>query len=312
MKSDGYPTYNFAHIIDDLLMGVTHIFRSDEFISSIPNYLSLYSALGIEHPHFAILPPIMSPEGKKKLGKRDGAKDLLDYRAEGYLPDAMMNFLAFIGWNPGDEREVFTPAQFIEAFKIEGIHRAGGKLNEEKLDWLNKEHIKLMSDVDFKAKAISYMSAELKSLPTFDARIDTVLPIVKERINKFGDIAEMETAGDLQYFFTDSSYESALLLCAEKQRKGKEGMTIADLVPIYEKLKTLIEGMSTFAPDAVKEAVWPYAEQEGRGLVLWALRTALSGKERSPDPFTLVSIFGKEEAIRRINIAIQKIHESAQ
>ena len=122
----------------------------------------------------------------------------------------------------------------------------------------------------------------------------------------------METAGDLQYFFTDSSYESALLLCAEKQRKGKESMTIADLAPIYENLKTLIEGMSAFAPDTVKEVLWPYAEQEGRGLVLWALRTALSGKERSPDPFTLVSIFGKEEAIRRINIAIQKIHESAQ
>lgn len=315
IKSDGYPTYNFAHIIDDLMMGVTHIFRSDEFISSIPNYLSLYSALGIEHPHFAILPPIMSPEGKKKLGKRDGAKDLLDYRAEGILPDAMMNFLAFIGWNPGDEREVFTPAQFIEAFKIEGIQRAGAKLNEEKLEWLNKEHIKLMSDADFKTKTLDYMSDELKKLPTFTERIDTVLPIIKERIAKFADVKEMEVAGDIQYFFTDSSYDSALLLCVEKQRKGKESMVVADLAPIYENLKNIISQMgdpSVFTPESVKEVIWPYAEQEGRGLVLWALRTALSGRERSPDPFTLVSIFGKEEAIRRINIAIQKIHESAQ
>ena len=159
------------------------------------------------------------------------------------------------------------------------------------------------------------MSDELKNLPNFEARIDTILPIIKERINKFADVKEMEVAGDLQYFFTDSSYDSALLLCAEKQRKGKESMVVADLEPVYTNLKSIISQMgdpSTFAPESVKEAIWPYAEQEGRGLVLWALRTALSGRERSPDPFTLVSIFGKEEAIRRIDIALQKIHESAQ
>jgi glutamyl-tRNA synthetase len=316
IKSDGYPTYNFAHIIDDLMMEVTHIFRADEFIASIPNYLSLYEALGIEHPQFAILPPILGAEGTKKLGKRDGAKDILDYKGEGYLPDAMMNFLAFIGWNPGDEREVFTPAQFIETFSISGIHRAGGKLNEEKLDWLNKEHIKLMSDADFRAHVLSYMSDELKGLPAFDARIDAVLPTIKERIVKFGDIRDMESAGELQYFFTDPSYDSALLLCAEKQRKGKESMATKDLAPIYEKLKEIISGIdnSIFSqtpasPDSIKEAIWPFAEEQGRGLVLWALRTALSGKERSPDPFSLVSIFGKEETLRRLNIALQKLNE---
>jgi glutamyl-tRNA synthetase len=320
IKSDGYPTYNFAHIIDDLEMGVTHIFRADEFISSTPRFLSLYEALGIERPLFATLPPILGAEGTKKLGKRDGAKDILDYKAEGYLPDAMMNFLAFIGWNPGDDREVFTPAQFIEAFSIKGIQNGGGKLNEEKLDWLNKEHIKLLSDADFKNHTMAYMSDELKNLPTFASRIEAIIPTLKERLVKFADVKEMETAGDLQYFFIDPSYDSALLLCAEKQRKGKEGMMVTDLAPIYEKLKEIISTLSAetdsavlgsaVAPDTIKETIWPYAEQEGRGLVLWALRTALSGKERSPDPFTLVSIFGKEEAIRRIDIALQKINET--
>ena len=107
IKSDGYPTYNFAHIIDDLEMGVTHIFRADEFIASVPNYLSLYEALGIERPQFATLPPILGNEGNKKLGKRDGAKSILDYKSDGYLASAMMNFLAFIGWNPGTEKEIF-------------------------------------------------------------------------------------------------------------------------------------------------------------------------------------------------------------
>lgn len=119
IKSDGIPTYNFAHIIDDLEMGVTHIFRADEFIASTPKYLSLYDALGIDRPEFAILPPIMSPDGKKKLGKRDGAKDILGYRDDGYIPEAMMNFLALIGWNPGGDIELFTPEQFINLFTIE-------------------------------------------------------------------------------------------------------------------------------------------------------------------------------------------------
>ncbi len=312
IKSDGYPTYNFAHVIDDLEMGVTHIFRADEFISSTPKFLSLYEALGIEHPQFATVPPILGSEGNKKLGKRDGAKDILTYRDEGYLPSAMMNFLAFIGWNPGDEREVFTPEQFIEAFSIHGIQRAGGKLNEEKLDWLNKEHIKLLSEAKYRESVFAFMSDELKRLSAFTERIDSVLPIIKERIVKFLDVREMETAGDLAYFFTDPIYDVSLLLCTEKQRKGKENMTIADLNPIYVQLKASISNIddsSIKTSEGIKEAIWPYAEQEGRGLVLWALRTAMSGKEKSPDPFSLISIFGKEESIRRIDIAVQKIYE---
>ena len=310
-KNLNEPLFHLAVVVDDADEGVTHIIRGDDHISNTPRHILLYEALGFEVPTYAHLPLVLS-EDRTKLSKRKGAKAVTEYRDQGYLPGAILNFITMIGFNDGTEKEIFTIDELIQAFDLEKVQKGGAVFNPVKLDWLNKEHIKLMNDADFKAKAISYMSDELKSLPTFDVRIDAVLPIVKERINKFGDIAEMETANDLQYFFTDSSYESALLLCAEKQRKGKESMTIADLAPIYLNLKTLIEGISVFTPDAVKEVLWPYAEQEGRGLVLWALRTALSGKERSPDPFTLVSIFGKEEAIRRINIAIQKIHESAQ
>ncbi|MEZ4195556.1 MAG: glutamate--tRNA ligase [Candidatus Paceibacterota bacterium] len=132
IKSDGYPTYNLAHIIDDHEMGVTHIMRADEFISSMPKFLSLYDALGFTYPTFVTLPPILRDDRTKKLGKRDGAKDILEYRAEGFLPEAMVNFLALIGWNPGTDQEIFSMSELIEAFDISKIQRAGGAFNEEK------------------------------------------------------------------------------------------------------------------------------------------------------------------------------------
>ena len=142
IKSDGYPTYNFAHIVDDIEMGVTHVMRGEEFIASTPKFLSVYDALGVVPPKFVTLPPILGEGGNKKLSKRDGAKDVLEYRTEGYVPETLVNFLAFLGWNPGDEREVLTSEEFIAVFDIDRVGRSGAQWNDEKLDWLNKEHLK--------------------------------------------------------------------------------------------------------------------------------------------------------------------------
>ncbi|MBP9818929.1 MAG: glutamate--tRNA ligase [Candidatus Pacebacteria bacterium] len=314
-KNLNEPLFHLAVVVDDADEGVTHIIRGDDHISNTPRHILLYEALGFEVPTYAHLPLVLS-EDRTKLSKRKGAKAITEYRDQGYLPGAMLNFITMIGFNDGTEKEIFTMDELIQAFDLEKVQKGGAIFNPVKLDWLNKEHIKLLSGADFKKQVLVYMSDALQSLPTFTERIDAVLPTIKERLTKFGDIRDMEAVGDLQYFFIDPSYDSALLLCTEKQRKGKESMIIADLVPVYGNLKTIISQINAadgnFTPDSIKEAVWPYAEQEGRGLVLWALRTALSGKERSPDPFTLVSIFGKEEAIRRIDIALQKIHESTQ
>ncbi|MEO5635061.1 MAG: glutamate--tRNA ligase [Candidatus Paceibacterota bacterium] len=138
IKSDGYPTYNFAHIVDDIEMGVTHVMRGEEFISSTPKYLSVYEAFGIAPPKYATLPLILGSDGKKKLSKRDGAKDLLEYRDDGYLPDAFINFLALLGWNVGDNKEIFTREELIEAFDIERVHKSGAAMSMDKLDWINK------------------------------------------------------------------------------------------------------------------------------------------------------------------------------
>lgn len=318
IKSDGYPTYNFAHIIDDLEMGVTHIFRADEFISSTPKFLSLYDALDIERPLFVTLPPIMGPDGKKKLSKRDGAKDILDYKKDGYLPDAIMNFLGFIGWNPGegDDREVFTPEEFIKNFSISGIQTAGGKLNDEKLNWFNKEHMKMLDDSYSCESAKAFLPEEITAKENFDQIFTKLLPMMRERISYFGEIAQPEKLSDIEIFFNNPSYDSSILLCDKKQRKGHEDAELKDLSPIFKDLVSIIEDKvhsisagndRDMSAEEIKSILWPYAEEKGRGLVLWALRVALSGKEKSPDPFTLIEILGKEESVKRLLQALNKI-----
>lgn len=306
IKSDGIPTYNFAHIIDDLLMGVTHIFRADEFISSVPNYLAIYEALEIERPLFATLPPIMAPDGKKKLGKRDGAKDILGYRDDGYLPEAVLNFLGLIGWNPGTEQELFTPQEYIEAFSVDKIQSAGGKFNEEKLKWTNKEYMKKLPDAEFKEYLFKFLPEKYKGN---DAVISRLLPLLRERLSYFGELLAMDAAGDLSYFFEDPSYEKEMLLCAPKMRKGKEDFTLQELAPNIQKTIELLKEVpvTVWSETTVKEAVWPHAEAEGRGLVLWAMRVALSGKERSPDPFELSYILGKDLTLERLFKAVKSI-----
>jgi nondiscriminating glutamyl-tRNA synthetase len=306
IKSDGYPTYNFAHIVDDFNMGVTHVMRGDEFISSTPRFLSLYDALGMEYPTFVSLPAILKDDRTKKLGKRDGAKDILDYRDEGYLPEAMVNFLALIGWNPGTEQEIFTKAELINSFDIEKIQKAGGAFNEEKLDWMNKEHIKKLPKEKILEEITSRLlkNNSLSNNPKIkDSKfIEKILPIILDHISKWGDVDTMIGAGELSFFFDTPSYPTELLVW--KDSNLEESKTHLSWV-----LNTLEKAPeeSFFDVEAIKSLIFDYATQNGRGSVLWPLRVALSGKEKSPDPFTLVQVLGKKEAILRIAEAIKKL-----
>jgi glutamyl-tRNA synthetase len=292
IKADGYPTYNFAHIIDDLEMGVTHIMRGDEFISSTPKFLALYDALEIKRPEFVILPPIMGAEGKKKLGKRDGAKDVLEYRNEGYLPEAMLNFLAFIGWNPGnDEKEIFTKDELINAFDIKGIHISGGKFNEEKLDWINKEHIKLLPASVLEEKVFAWLPKDLQ--------IKKIVPLIVERISKFGDIKAMLEIGELDFFYKEPMYTKEKLIY-----KNTETAKTIDLLSLvidsFEKIEEV-----DFNIEKIKIILMGIADNaENRGSVLHPIRYALSGLDKSPDPFILSDILGKDKTISRLKEAI--------
>lgn len=292
IKSDGYPTYNFAHIIDDLEMGVTHIMRADEFISSTPKFLALYEALEIKRPEFVTLPPIMGPDGKKKLGKRDGAKDFLEYKNEGYLPEAMMNFLAYIGWNPGTEKEILTRDEFISLFDIKQIHISGGQFNEEKLDWINKEHIKLMSEDELEKYVFSWLPKELQ--------IKKIIPLIVERISKFGDIKNMVESGELNFFYKEPNYAKEKLI----YKNSTTEIILSNLISAINKLNEIDK--SEFNKDNVKTYLNQVSSEAGKsGEVLHPVRFALSGLDKSPDPFILAEIFGKEETLKRLNNAIK-------
>ncbi len=309
IKSDGYPTYNFAHIIDDFNMGVTHIIRGEEFISSTPRFLSLYDALGFTYPVFVSAPQILRDDRTKKLGKRDGAKDILDYKDEGYLPETMFNFLALIGWNPGGEKEVFSKEELISIFELERIQKGGAVFNEEKLDWMNKEHIKRLSADEQFAKLMEYVPEKVKTLSGFsESMLQKISHLIVERIEKWADVTtifsptpEVGETGDFVYFFEAPTYQNETLFWKDEK----------DVEKTKERLSRVLElisngGEAIFADaEGVKSLVWEYANAEGRGQVLWPLRVSLSGREKSPDPFTLISILGKEESMSRIQKAIE-------
>ncbi|MSU45044.1 MAG: glutamate--tRNA ligase [Candidatus Zambryskibacteria bacterium] len=306
IKGDGYPTYNFAHIIDDLNMNVTHVMRGEEFISSTPRFLSLYDALEIPYPVFVSLPTILRDDKTKKLGKRDGAKDIFEYRDEGFLPEAMINFLALIGWNPGTEQEIFSREELVKAFSIDQIQKSGGVFNEEKLAWMNKEHMKLLPESLVRESVLERLKHSTtitgNALLNNEKFMKKITPIIMDHISKWSDINTMTEAGELTYFFNTPQYDTALLLW-----NGK--LTLKETKKHLEWLKnTLNETKPESFSDAenLKTLIFDYATQNGKGNVLWPLRVALSGMEKSPDPFTLLYVLGKQESLLRIDNALKK------
>ncbi|HEY4493979.1 MAG TPA: glutamate--tRNA ligase [Candidatus Paceibacterota bacterium] len=291
IKSDGYPTYNFAHIVDDIEMGITHVMRGEEFISSTPKYLSVYDAFAKEPPLYATLPVILGPEGKKKLSKRDGAKDLLEYREEGYLPDAFINFLALLGWNPGTDQEIFTRDELIRAFDIERVQKSGAQMSQEKLDWINKEHIKKLPKEEIEKNILERLPEKYQDLK--------IVPIILERISKWGDVKNMVDSGELDFFFTPPEIEKDKLPFRNISAKR----TSTNLKLAVGAL-TNIEG-ADFTAENVKNALMLVAGHlPSRGELLHPVRFALSGKDKSPDPFTIAYILGKNETISRLQKAI--------
>lgn len=294
LKADGYPTYNFAHIVDDLEMGVTHVMRGEEFISSMPKFLSLYEALDIPLPTFVTLPPIMGPDGKKKLSKRDGAKDLFEYRRDGYLPAAMRNFLALIGWNPGGEQELFPGDELVEKFSLERIQKSGGAFNETKLKWMNREYLAKLPALERVAYFIDGLPEQMRTQPQYSTERATRLAATAlERVHNQVEIKEAAAAGEYDWAFTLPEVPHDLI-------KWKNDDSWEQALPRLQKVAELLQNADFSSPEAIKTVVWPYAEEEGRGEVLWPLRVTLTGRERSPDPFTCAHVLGRDETLARL------------
>lgn len=295
IKSDGFPTYHMAVVIDDHEMQISHVIRGDEWISSTPKHIILYNAFGWNIPVHAHLPLLLN-EDRTKLSKRQGDVAVNDYINKGYLPEALINFVAFLGWNPGDEREIFSLSDLVENFSLDKVGKSGAFFNIEKLDWYNKEYLKKLDKTDF-INGIKKFS-QIEGIKNFNEdMLVRISDILKERISKYQDIDTMMGEGELQYFFDKPILE-----------KNKIPNKNCDVEKTSEHLSSIIDMlsnmMSDWNPENIKGSLWDYAGEKGRGDVLWPLRYSLSGKNKSPDPFTLAYIFGKDETISRIKNAI--------
>lgn len=294
------PLYHFAVVVDDFEMGITHIIRGDDGISNTPRQILIQEALGAPRPSYTHLPMILAPD-KSKLSKRHGALAVTEYREEGYLPEAILNFVALMGWNPGSDQEIISLKEMLALFTLEKVHKSGAVFNIEKLKWLNKHYMKLLPAERVGEEVLVRMPADLrveaKNNPELFGKI---MPIILERINSFGEIAELANGGEVGYFFQDPTYPAEALFW--KDDKDAEH-TRAHLDKVTELLQKI--SSTNFTAEGIKATLWDYATEVGRGNVLWPLRYALSGRDKSPDPFMLASIFGLEVTLRRIERAKQ-------
>jgi len=300
-KNLDHPLYHFTVVIDDWLMGITHIIRGSDHMPNTPRQILIQEAVGAPRPEaYVHLPLIVGLDGKK-LGKRHGATGTLEYRDMGYLPEAFLNFMAFIGWNPGTTQEVFTRDDLVKSFDLSGIQKGSAVFNLEKLDWFNKEHLSLMSDEEKKA----YITPFIEALPYGDeliVRYEQLASVLFERISKGSDINEMHQNDDLAFYAQDPLYDSKKIAW----KKSTNEQALLHLKKVYEMLMTY-DG--AWESEKIKSHLWNYAEEHGKGDVLWPLRYALSGKDKSPDPMSLLSIFEKDESLRRIALAIALLEE---
>lgn len=301
-RSETSPLHHLAVVVDDAAMGVTLAMRGEDLLSNTPRQILIQEALGLPRPEYAHLPLILGPD-KTKLSKRRHAVSVLDYREKGYMPEALVNFLAFLGWNPGTDQELFLMQELIEAFDISGIQKSAAVFNEEKLRWFNREYILKLPEKEYTDTASEILKKALQGRRVqWDEEIGKkVAMIIRERVHVWSDITNAAAEGEYDYFFKDPELDPAKI-------PGK-GNTPEEAAKHLAELRKLLETLpsSEMSPEALKTALWSYAEAEGKGKVLWPLRYALTGRERSPDPFTVAALVGKEAAIRRIDAASEKL-----
>lgn len=291
IKADGYPTYNFAHIVDDFEMGVTHVIRGLEYISSTPKYLSLYEALEITPPTLVCLPHIMAPDGRKKLGKRDGAKSVTDYRTDGILPEAMLNFLASMGWNDGTEQEIFSRQELIDKFSLDRVQRSGARFDEKRLLWMNGQWIRRISLDDLYQRVESYWP---QSAAQFDASYKhQVLALVQDRLKTLAELPMMS-----RFFFEEPEVNWELITSNKQLKKLSEGEIRELLKTAHDKLAELAD----WNPETIQETLNQLLEITGQkpGVLFSLIRIVTTWAPFSPQLNDMLALFGKDKTLSRI------------
>jgi glutamyl-tRNA synthetase len=293
------PLYHFASVVDDFEMGISHVIRGEDHISNTPRQILMWEAIGADIPKFAHLPMIMTPD-RTKLSKRKHASiaSLNSFIDMGYLSEAVVNFVALLGWSPqsihntetNSNDEILSLDQLLKIFDLEKVQKSGAVFNIEKLNWLNREYIRKLSAEEFISRANPFTS-EIKALPDYsDDKFKKIIPLLLERIYTLAEIKKMFEEGEIQYFFSQPQYVKELL---------KNTSFLPETIKIIEAIPE-----EQFTTEGIKVAIWDFATEKGRGDVLWPMRIALSGKEKSPDPFTLASTLGKTETLSRLTSAL--------
>lgn len=296
IKSDGYPTYNFAHIIDDAEMEITHVIRGQEFISSMPNYLALYDGLEISRPVFAHMPHIMNEQGNKKLGKRDGAKDVLDYIRDGYLPETMMSFIATLGWNDGTEQEVFTESELIEKFSLDRIQRSGARFDEKRLLWMNGHFIRELSLDELFDRVEFFWSETAKKAP--ESYRKQVLALAQDRLKTLKDLPALTS-----YFFEEPIRDDTLIT-DNKQLKKLSDEEIYHLLSV---VKNEFESLDNWTSDAIQDCLNQLLETTGQkpGTLFSLVRIVTTWAPFSPQLNDTLALLGRDKTLARLTGAIR-------
>ncbi len=293
------PLFHLVVVADDARQGITHVIRGEDHISNTARQILIQEALGEPRFEYAHLPLVLASD-RTKLSKRKGARPVLEYRDLGYLPEAVLNYVALLGWHPSDDQEVLTKDELVERFTLEAVQKSGAIFDEVKLKWFNREHILKLSPEKFLEYTKKFLSPEIVAALEEKNLLAKLVPVMRERIQTFNELRELETAGEFSYYARTPAYDSKKLLGKGETDQEK---TAARLKKVHELLTGISE--AEWHDKKIKEVVWPYAEEEGRGAVLWPFRFALSGRDKSPDPFTIAGIMGKDETQKRIAEAIE-------
>lgn len=291
VKSDGFPTYNFAHIVDDYEMQITHIIRGQEFLASMPNYMNLYQALDIHAPYIASVPPIMNEAGNKKLSKRDGAKDTLEYLNEGIPIPAFLNFIATLGWNDGTEQEIFSVNELIEKFSLERVQSSGAKFDERRLQWVSGVHIRAMDLSELYDQVQNYWPESAKDQP--EEYKKAVLALIQERLKKYNEITELT-----DYFFRDLPVDERLIN-DNKQLKKFEKPALKQLLIVSHD----ILAKTDWNGESIQESLNNLLEKTGQkpGVLFSLIRIATTQSPASPGLAETMRLLGKEKSLGRIS-----------
>ena len=292
IKSDGYPTYNFANVVDDHLMHITHVVRGNEYLSSSPKYTRLYAAFGWEEPVYVHC-PLITDENHQKLSKRSGHASYEDLIEQGFVNEAVVNYVALLGWSPEDNREIFTLPELVEAFDYHHISKSPAVFDMQKLRWMNGEYIKSMDDEAYYERALPV----IRSVITKDIDLKAIADLMKTRIEVFPDITE-----SIGFFEELPEYDVAMYT-HKKMKTNSENSLVA-----LQELLPRLEALDDFSGESLKNLVTEYVAEKGikNGQALWPLRTAVSGRQMTPGgAYEIMEILGKEESLQRIRKGIE-------